>query len=146
MNNAQKIVIDCSVAAKWLLPEHGRLEAMGWLDRWTTGEVALIAPALILAEFASLLSKRVRRKEFSANTAYTLHETMVELAPKLYNTEELVQSALEMSCKLGLSFWDCVYLALAKREECPFLTADNRLAKSGGRQFPQLIVLESPKG
>ncbi len=57
-----KMVIDCSIAVNWILNEPGRAISMRLLERWQAGEIVLIAPDLLLAEFASLLAKRHRRK------------------------------------------------------------------------------------
>lgn len=59
-------VLDCSVAAKWVFPEPGREPALDLFDRYLAGEVLLIAPDILLAEFASLVAKRNRRKQISA--------------------------------------------------------------------------------
>ncbi len=50
----ETVVVDCSVAAKWILPEPDSEHALQWLEKWEAGEVALIAPDLLLAEFARL--------------------------------------------------------------------------------------------
>jgi hypothetical protein len=49
------------VAAKWVLLEPGREPALELFDRYLAGEVLLIAPDILLAEFASLVAKRSRR-------------------------------------------------------------------------------------
>src|ERR1700690_4464771 len=46
----ETFVIDCSVAAKWVLPEPGRPSALRLLDRHLAGEISLIAPDLIEAD------------------------------------------------------------------------------------------------
>jgi len=54
------LVLDCSVAAKWILPEPDWAPALRLLGEHESGEVALIAPDLPLAEVAGLLAKRNR--------------------------------------------------------------------------------------
>ena len=56
------LVVDCSVAAKWILPEPGRDAALHLLNEYEAGEIILIAPDLLLAEFASLPGKALSRK------------------------------------------------------------------------------------
>ena len=46
------LVVDCSVAAKWVLDE-AAADAADLLDSDRAGKVSLIAPDLLLAEFAS---------------------------------------------------------------------------------------------
>ncbi len=38
---------------------------------------------------------------------------------------------------------DCLYVALAERENCEFVTADSRLANAISRQFPLVVDLSS---
>ena len=45
-------VLDCSVAAKCVLPEPGSAPALGLFGQYALGEVLLIAPDILLAEFA----------------------------------------------------------------------------------------------
>jgi len=53
------------VAAKWMLPEPDSAAALELFVRYEAGEISLIAPDLLLAEFASVLAKRSRRKQIS---------------------------------------------------------------------------------
>jgi predicted nucleic acid-binding protein len=123
------LVLDCSVAAKWMLPEPDRAPAMRLFEEYQSGTISLIAPDLLLAEFASLLAKRNRRKQISAAQAHDAFLLMVRCAPRLFDMRPRVQYALELSLHHQLSFWDCVYLALAIEHNCPLLTADRRLFK-----------------
>ena len=66
----ETFVLDCSVAAKWVLPEPDREPALRLFERYSSGEISLIAPDLLLAEFASLLAKRNRRKQISPVQAH----------------------------------------------------------------------------
>jgi predicted nucleic acid-binding protein len=135
------LVLDCSIAAKWLLPEPGRGPALKLLDRYEAGEIGLIAPDLLLAEFASLLGKRHRRKQISAEQAYQAYNLMTKSAPRLYETRPLLLHALDLSLRHRMSLWDCVYLALAREHNCDFLTADQRLFRSGAARHPSLRLL-----
>src|SRR5213593_555946 len=95
----ETLVVDCSIAAKWILPEPGREPARLMLDRYASGEISLIAPDLLLAEFASLISKRVRRKEISGGQAQTAFDLMSRVAPQLFDTRPLVPLALHLSLR-----------------------------------------------
>jgi len=58
------IVVDASVAAKWLLPAKGetlRDEAFRLARRYPKGEIRLVVPDLFWAELANLLGKTVRQ-------------------------------------------------------------------------------------
>jgi predicted nucleic acid-binding protein len=114
------IVIDASVALKWVLDEPGNDAADALLDE------ELIAPALWLLEAASALWRRARRGEIT-------NEEAKERLTELYNApvastpiEDDIQAALALAQALGHPVYDCLYLALAIRENTHVVTADGR--------------------
>lgn len=136
-----KLVIDCSVATKWILNEPGRVLAIRLLERWQSGEIALIAPDLLLAEFASLLAKRNRRRELTAEQSKQAFQLMVRSSPILYDMRSLLPLALDLSLQHQFSLWDAVYLALAIEHNCSLITADARLFRSGKTHHPAISLL-----
>lgn len=135
-------VLDCSVAAKWILPEADRGPALGWFERYASGEVLLIAPDLLLAEFASLVAKRNRRKQISGAQAREGFSLMARCAPRLFDTRSLLVHALDLSIQYQLSLWDCVYVALAAEHNCPLITADARLFRGGTGRHPSIRMVQ----
>src|ERR1035441_7912343 len=123
-------VLDCSVAAKWILPEPGRAPALELFERYASGQVLLIAPDILLAEFASLVAKRNRRKQISGQQALQAFAWMTKCAPRLFDMRPRLSRALDRSLQHELSLWDCVYLAPALEHHCPVFTADLRLFPS----------------
>jgi predicted nucleic acid-binding protein len=135
-------VLDCSVAAKWVLPEPDRAPALGLFERYAAGEVLLIAPYVLLAEFGSLVAKRNRRKQISAQQAHLAFALMRKCAPRLFDTRPLILHALDLSLRHQLSLWDCIYLALAVEHDCPVLTADLRLFRAGKGGHPSVRLVQ----
>jgi len=114
------IVIDASVALKWVLDEPGKSAADALLD----GD--LIAPALWLLEAANTLWRRARRGEISAHEA---QERLTELYNAPVTTvaiEDDLLAAADLANALGHPVYDCLYLALAIREDTYVITADRR--------------------
>jgi predicted nucleic acid-binding protein len=137
----ETLVVDCSVAAKWLLHEAGHAEALHLLQEEKSGKVTLIAPDLLLTEFASLLAKRVRRKQMLPTEARDAFGLLEEYAMILFGTRLLLGAALELALDRHASLWDCVYLALAIENNCRLITADRRLFKSGTGLHPAIRLL-----
>jgi len=135
-------VLDCSIAAKWVLPEPDRAPALELFDQYASGEVLLIAPDTLLAEFASLVAKRHRRKQISVEQAHEAFSLMVKCAPRLFDMRPRLFRALELSLQYQLSLWDCVYLALALEHDCPVLTADRRLFRAGRGRHPSVRLVQ----
>jgi len=136
------LVVDCSVAAKWVLREPNRDSAVRLLDRYRSGEVSLISPDLLLAEFASLVAKRSRRKQISSEQASKAFLFMERCAPRLLDMRPRLGSALKLALHHQLSLWDCVYIALAIEYDCPFITADRRLFRGSRARHPVITLLD----
>lgn len=134
-------VLDCSLAAKWVLNETDSVSAINLLDRYNAGELQLIAPDLLLVEFASLVTKRSRQRTISVADARAAFAFMMQSAPDLYETLPLLESALDLSLEHQISLWDCVCLALALEHNCPVLTADLRLFQAGRSRHPRIQLL-----
>lgn len=118
-------VVDASVCAKWFFEEEHHALAR----RLPGSGEPLHAPELLASEVGSIVWKRCVRGEITpaegADVLSALGALPIELAP----TGELAVAALELGCALGHSFYDCLYLALARREGVPLVTADGRLRR-----------------
>jgi predicted nucleic acid-binding protein len=138
----EALVVDCSVAAKWALQESGRAEALRLLDEQESGEISLIAPDLLLIEFASLIAKRIRRSQMPAAEGQQAFRLMEESELRLVATRPLLGRALSLALHNRMSLWDCVYLALAIEYDCPLITADRRLFRGNTGRHPAIRLLE----
>jgi predicted nucleic acid-binding protein len=116
------LVIDASVAIKWVVEESGTPEALSLrLHR-------LFAPDLLVAECANILWKKVRQNELTSQeallSARLLERADIELAPM----RAFLGRATSLAIALDHPAYDCTYLALAETLSCDFVTADRRLA------------------
>ncbi len=117
------LVVDASVAAKWVLEEDGSDRAAALRG---TGD-DLIAPSLVVAEIGNAIWKRAVGQELSARDAVRALETAIRLFARLVPPAELAARATEIAIELRHPIYDCFYLALAEREHCALATADRRL-------------------
>ena len=101
----------------------------------------LIGPDLLLVEFASLISKRTRRKQMSPAEAYRAFRLMEAAEVRLFDTRPMLGQALELALTNQMSLGDFVYLALAIAHDSPLITADRRLFKSGAGRHPVIRLL-----
>ena len=124
-----RTVVDASVALKWYFPELGSDQAKRVLAEAIDGERELLAPDLILIEFANVLWKKVQRDECDRGEAEEILDAFGTDAPRLVASVPLVPRALELALRLGEVVYDCVYLAAAIEEEASLVTADARLAR-----------------
>ena len=116
------LVVDASVAVKWLLPEALHEEAIALLDR----ESVFLAPALIVAEVGNTAWKKVQRGEIDVATAERLASAICSGLPILTRAEPLAARALEIALQLRHPIYDCFYLACAEHADAEIVTADKR--------------------
>lgn len=116
------MIIDASVAFKWLVHEPDSDAAIAWLDNDT-----LLAPALVHSEVGNALLKRIRSGELSEEGA-PANLQRLERILTLIDERPFMGLALQMAISLGHSLYDCVYLATAEALDDELLTADRRFA------------------
>jgi len=63
------LVVDASVAVKWILPEEDTERALRLQESYQDEEIDLISPYLVVSEVANVVWKRQRRGDFSAAVA-----------------------------------------------------------------------------
>lgn len=123
------LVVDASVASKWIMPEDGS-------DRAAQLRVSgddIIAPALIVSEVGNAIWKRVMWHEMPQADAVRALQIAVDLIERLEPLEALATRALELASELEHPIYDCFYLALAERERAALVTADMRLLRASKR-------------
>lgn len=118
------MIVDASVAAKWVLPEPNSDRAD--LLRQQANE--LVAPTLVVAEIANAIWKRAMRNEISAEDGAAALRAAVNLFSAIVNMAELADEAFKLSASLRHPIYDCFYIALAQRERAELVTADERMA------------------
>lgn len=119
------VVVDASVAVKWLVKEEDVESALRLLQ----GASEIRAPKLILGEVANAVWKKVRRKEISADTGVEALEFLAGYIAILFDTDDLLGAALRMACALDHPIYDCLYVESARRLDLPLVTADARLIR-----------------
>ena len=135
-----KIIVDASVAIKWLVPERDWLVA-----RDLYAAYSLSAPELICAECVNILWKKHRRGELSRSEVMEATEKIAEFDVDLVPLRDLTRQAGELSIYLDHPAYDCFYLALAILEGSRLVTADERLIRViGQRGNPDLLPYCAP--
>lgn len=117
------LVIDSSIAFKWVIPEAGSEKARAL----RTTDDHLIAPTLIMAEMGNALWKKTMRKEIGGSEAVAALRVALSHFAEFISLDDLRETALRLAIELRHPIYDCFYLALAQRERCALVTADRRL-------------------
>ena len=133
------VVVDASIALKWVLQEEGSEAAEKLLEQ------DLAAPSLWLLEAGNALWRRTVREELTPSEAA---ERLAELASAPVASvplEEDLPEALRLAVQLNHPVYDCLYLALAKRLGTYVVTADARFGRAvaeHGTHVGHIRVLE----
>jgi predicted nucleic acid-binding protein len=135
------IVVDASVAAKWVLEELESDIAESILKAVARKRIAVLAPEILTAEIANLLWKAVWRNGMRADEALDLYADFMRICPPLVRDSELAGTALELALRYQRSVYDCLYLALAQQTPCEFVTADTRLYNAVRNHLPGVRIL-----
>jgi len=117
------LVVDASVALKWMLDESGDREARAIV---AAGE-ALIAPELIVAEVANAAWRRFTGGQIPMKQAMLINAEVPRVFSELFALAPLRDRALAIAAELRHPVYDCFYLALAESEDAVMVTADRRL-------------------
>ena len=117
-----RIVIDASVAVKWVVNEPRTDAALALRNE------QLIAPALWLAEAANALRRHVRLAEMTSDEAFARMAELGNAPVASFAIEPHVARALEIATQINHPVYDCFYLALALHEGITLVTDDRRFA------------------
>jgi predicted nucleic acid-binding protein len=138
-----RYVLDASVAFKCAVAEVGTDKALLLRDDFRNGVHELIAPDIFPIEFVHSLTRAERRRRITTAEGSQALLDFLQSLPQLFPAVPLLPRAYAISSRARIGAYDCLYVALAEREGCLFITADDRLVKNLQTQFPFIIPLAS---
>ncbi len=124
-----KYVLDASVALKWVLTEADSAKALDLRDQFRKQLHELLAPDIFLSEAAHALTRAERKGIIKQGEAAILLADILSTPPDLHPVRPLLPRAVDISSQMRVGYYDCLYVALAERENCRMVTAD-------GPRFP----------
>jgi predicted nucleic acid-binding protein len=136
-----RYVLDASVALCWVIPRPLSPSASRLRDDYCKSLHQLIAPSIFPAETASGLTKAERQKLIPVGDARPLLAKILRTLPALHPYGRLLHRATDISSGTRSGLYDCLYVALAEREQCELVTADDKLVRNLQPQFPFIISL-----
>lgn len=139
-----KYVLDASIGIKWVMNEVDSAKARQLRDDFRSRIHDLIAPDSFPLEAAHALTKAGRRGIVTDATRLWV-ELMVD-SPQLFPSVPLMLRALAIANQVGLGVYDCLYVALAEREDCESVTTAARLINSLRSTCPFITPAFPPGG
>ena len=130
-----KLIVDASVAVKWLFTEERSAESRQLLAH----RIVLHAPDFILTEAANVIWKKARRKEIADPHPYIEELAGMPDVVVLRPAADLVAHASAIALEIDHPVYDCLYLACAEVEAAPLVTADGKL-RDAAEAYPGVEV------
>jgi len=122
-------VVDASVAVKWFIQEANTTEAVALL-----GAGEMVAPEFVIAEILNAAWRNVRLGRINPDEMKAIAAAPPErYFTRLFPFAPLACTAAEIALSLDHPVYDSFYLALAHRERCSLITADDRLYRKTRR-------------
>ena len=132
------IVVDASVAVKWVIPEVLSDQAESLRGR----AARLLAPDLLLPEAANALWKKLIRREITTREAAQAINLLLASGLDLRPSGPLLGRALALARRLRHPVYDCIYVALAQAEGATLVSADQRLLARIARGRTRVAVVD----
>ena len=139
--DVHRYVVDAAVVAKFLFPEAGSRNAVGLFEAWANGRVELLAPDVLVGELGAICRRKVRAGDVPAGWVDELFGLLLGALPELTPSAELAPLALQLALRHDRAYADALHLTLALREECAYVTADERLFRALAPAFPCVLYL-----
>jgi len=134
------LVLDCSVALAWVLPDENQPVADQLLTKLQ--QQSACVPQLWPLEVGNVLlvaQRRGRMTEAEAGLAITsLRALPLDIDP--YTHENALGETIHLARLYGLSLYDATYLELALRKELPLATLDRRLREAAQAATIELAI------
>lgn len=125
-------VLDASAAVRLILADPAAAD----LAERVGGAALVLAPELMLTELANTLWKLQRADRLNDLDPQELLAEARELVDRLEPDRHLQAEALALACHLNHPVYDCLDLALARREAASLISSDRRLNALAERVLP----------
>jgi predicted nucleic acid-binding protein len=140
-----RLVVDASVAAKWLLPpsdEPHINQAVRLIEDYVDRKIQIFVPDLFWVEVGNLLWNAARRGRCTLDHAtHALDRITAQKFPTIASLF-ILRSAFAIANSHGRAVYDCLYVALAEALEVDFVTADEKLANALASKYSIISIGE----
>ena len=102
------------------------------------------APDVFPAELGHALARAERRNLIAPPQGSILLADVLTTLPQLHpSLPQLLPRAFAIASQMRIGVYDCLYVALAEREGCELITADDKLVRDLLAHFPFVVPLSS---
>jgi len=125
------------------VPETDTPKALRLRDDFRNGLHDLIAPDVFPVETIHALTRAERQGRVTPAEGSVLFKDLVKNLPLLHPYLPLLPRAYQISSSMRIGVYDCLYVSLAERESCEFVTADDKVIKNLQPTFAFIVSLAS---
>lgn len=134
-----RVVVDTSIAVKWVLFEKDTAQAEALRNRWDREQTTIVVPSWFACEVANVLYQKVRSSDHTLATAQLSVVTLLKAVTVHDYEPALAVRALDLARALGEpACYDAQYLALAEHLNCELWTADKSFWEATKIAFPRV--------
>src|SRR5437870_2341783 len=138
-----RYVVDSSVAVKWVITEaHSDKSDLLRAD-YQNAVHELLSPDIFPVEIAHALTRAERQGRVPVGQSTVLLADVLTTTPQFHPSFPLLYRAVDISSRMRIGIYDCLYVALAEQEKCELVTADDKLIKNLQKDFLFIISLAS---
>jgi predicted nucleic acid-binding protein len=137
-------VVDANVVVKWFIPEVYSDKAARLLADFRSHRLDIIAPDILVAEVGNTLWKRsIKIRDISAADAAASYTDFLDLGVPLHSSATIAENAISIATAEQHPLYDTLYISLALKRGCEFVTADETLVNKLGFRFPLIKPLKN---
>ena len=143
MAERQRLIVDASVAGRWYVHNPPYVEESRRVQADSDqGKIAVIAPENLLHELTSILHQAVFARRLNSRQGREQLERFIARDITWVESNDLVLPAWDLSIRYGCSYYDAVYLEIARRYNYLFVHADGNLRRALSGRFPLEVWIE----
>lgn len=131
---SEVLVVDASVALKWVVTEVGSDQASDLLTQMAHGALALVGPEHLAGEVGNGLRKRVAQGVLRADDALSALDAIAALELEFVGGEDRWFRSLAAALDWQLTTYDALYVLLALDLDAELVTADLRLIETARKR------------
>lgn len=134
------IILDASVAIKWLLPDEQDDYAFQIKNDFADKKILIAVPLLFFYEIGNILKNASKSLRIASKDSIKVYQSFLELEFIVYSSKELFKESLQKSLDLDISCYDASYVVLAEYLEIAFYTADDRLITKANSKWVKRLT------
>ncbi|MFQ6085908.1 MAG: type II toxin-antitoxin system VapC family toxin [Candidatus Bathyarchaeia archaeon] len=120
------LVLDANVLAKWFIEEEDSDKALEIRDQYVRGKFGIVIPTLSIYELGNTFWKHPTKTPEDVGRDFTALGDM-GLVFEDHRDPEGLASIFDLAKRLGITFYDAVYVNTALKRRGKFVTADEGL-------------------